>query len=521
MNISGDLSVSEFKPQQSMRSLPKMGEVAGKNSFVELMKFLQGSAQKGLEETLAEIQNTSSKAELPQPEEEDPEIIEEKKRRSINSIEEEISKEENFETTQEAPNANILPWFLVSETKTNESVDPEIESVILDELQSEIIKTNSTETLNAPESISTSELIENFFANEVEESTKLLSEVSLKEELENLLDTEKGSLVSFENLKEIKARSTKQESEIYEKSESFEAKDSFDTFRFNEVDKKESKENIKGLSNSFKDKDFEEAKVEVSKELALDSEKWKISRDKKTDSYTNLKTAAKEEIKAVVLNQFTENSFGKSGQEQSFRSDSYSSLVKGVGTTAANGSRESGTFSKEFLPSKESNVLSKKDIQQNFQNLIRSARVQILENGRTEASIRMNPKDLGQMSLAISTDKDVVRGKLLVESDTVKQQLVAELANLKQDLKANGLELESLVIEVKEREDGFSFNADSDKNGKDSRSFQAAFGEDWNSDFKHSFYEEDELSFEENFSEPNDFPKKTDGKSEKLLDLKV
>ncbi|KPA32388.1 Flagellar hook-length control protein FliK, partial [Leptospira interrogans] len=106
----------------------------------------------------------------------------------------------------------------MSETKTNESVDPEIESVILDELQSEIIKTNSTETLNAPESISTSELIENFFTNEVEESTKLLSEVSLKEELENLLDTEKGSLVSFENLKEIKARSTKQESEIYEKS---------------------------------------------------------------------------------------------------------------------------------------------------------------------------------------------------------------------------------------------------------------------------------------------------------------
>lgn len=297
-------------------------------------------------------------------------------------------------------------------------MDPKIESVILDGLESEIIKTNPIDTLKAPESISTSELIiENFFANEVEESTELLSKVSLEEESEKLLDIEKGSSISFENLKEIKPRSAKQESEIYEKSESFETSD---TFNFNEVDKKESKENAKGFSNSFKDKDFEEAKIEVSKELALDSEKWKISRDKKTDSYTNLKTVAKEEIKAVVLNQFTENSFGKSGQEQSFRSDSYSSLVKGVGTPAANGSRESGTFSKEFFPSKESNVLSKKDIQQNFQNLIRSARVQILENGRTEASIRMNPKDLGQMSLAISTDKDVVRGKLLVESDTVK-----------------------------------------------------------------------------------------------------
>lgn len=520
MNISGDLSVSEFKPQQSIRNFPKMGETTGKGSFLDLMKILQGSAQKGLEETLTEIQSKSSQTEPPQSEEEDPEIIKEKKTRSINSIEEDIPEEtvKEEEKIEETTNEIILPWFLVSESKTNEIVDPEIESVILDELQSEIIKTNLTETLKAPESISTSELIENFFANEVEEGAELLSEVSLIEESENLIDIEKGSLISFESSKEIKPRSTKQENEIYEKVESFEAKDSADTFRFNELDKKESKENVKGFSNSFKEKDIEEAKIEISKELALDSEKWKISRDKKTDSYTNLKAAAKEEIKAVVLNQFAENSSGKSGQEQSFRSDSYSSLVKGVGTTTANSSRG---FGKEFFLSKESNVLSKKDIQQNFQNLIRSARVQILENGRTEASIRMNPKDLGQMSLAISTDKDVVRGKLLVESDTVKQQLVAELANLKQDLKANGLELESLIIEVKEREEVFSFNTDSDKNGKDSHSFQAAFGEDWNSDFKNSFYEEDELPLEENFSEPNDFSKKTDGKSEKLLDLKV
>lgn len=78
MNISGDLSVSEFKPQP-VRNLPKMGEAAGRSSFVDLMKILQGSAQKGIEETLAEIQNPSSKAEVPQLEEEDPEILEEKR----------------------------------------------------------------------------------------------------------------------------------------------------------------------------------------------------------------------------------------------------------------------------------------------------------------------------------------------------------------------------------------------------------------------------------------------------------
>lgn len=203
MNISGDLSVSEFKPQP-VRNLPKMGEAAGRSSFVDLMKILQGSAQKGIEETLAEIQNPSSKAEVPQLEEEDPEILEEKKTRPINSAEDDVSEEDKLE---EATNVTVLPWFLVSETKNNEVVDPKIESVILDGLESEIIKTNPIDTLKAPESISTSELIiENFFANEVEESTELLSKVSLEEESEKLLDIEKGSSISFENLKEIKPR---------------------------------------------------------------------------------------------------------------------------------------------------------------------------------------------------------------------------------------------------------------------------------------------------------------------------
>lgn len=79
MNISGDLSVSEFKPQQSIRNFPKMGETTGKGSFLDLMKILQGSAQKGLEETLTEIQSKSSQTEPPQSEEEDPEIIKEKR----------------------------------------------------------------------------------------------------------------------------------------------------------------------------------------------------------------------------------------------------------------------------------------------------------------------------------------------------------------------------------------------------------------------------------------------------------
>lgn len=507
MNISGDLSISEFKTERHAEAVPTRnlgGGFVRKNSFLDLMKTLQGAVQKELDETLTEIQNTFSKTEDATVPEENVENIDEKRTESMPSVEEsesevgENSQEGKKEprVIEEAVNAVALPWFLVTEAKPNEILDSEVESEIFDGLQEEIVKEVSTETFK--QSTSTSELIENIFSKK-----------------ESLFDVKEETSVSLEDPKEIQSRISKKESLV----RGVESKLS-EISKFNETDIKEFQENGKGFSNkeiSFKGMD--ETKTEVSKELILDLEKWKIDKDKKMDSYANLKSSGKEEIKTAILSQFSENSSGRSGQEQSFRSggDSYASLVKGVGTPTVSG-REPNTLGKEFSVSKETNVLSKRDIQQNFQSLIRSARVQILENGRTEASIRMNPKDLGQMSLSISTDKDVVRGKLLVESDTVKQQLVAELASLKQDLKANGLELESLVIEVKEREEAFAFNEGSDQNGKDPHSFQAAFGED---DFKNSFYEEDEPFFEENSSESHAFSEKTERKTEKLLDLKV
>ncbi|WP_078130611.1 flagellar hook-length control protein FliK [Leptospira alexanderi] len=514
MNISGDLTISEFKTERYAEAVPTKnlgGGLVRKNSFLDLMKTLQGSVQKELDETLTEIQNTFSKTEDSAVQEENVESLNEKKTESIHSKEEveseigKISKEGEKEpqVIEEAVNVAVLPWFLVAEARPNEIIDPEIE--ILDGLQPEIIKEVSVETTESKQPTSTSKLIEDLFSKE-----------------ESSFDVKGETLVSLEDPKEIQSLTPKKESLVREvESKLSESKVVSEISKFNETNVKEFQENDKGFSNkeiSFKGVD--ETKTEVSKELILDSEKWKIDKDKKTDSYANLKSSGREEIKTAILSQFSENSSGKSGQEQPFRSgggDSYSSLVKGLGTPTVSG-RETNILGKDFSISKETNVLSKRDIQQNFQSLIRSARVQILENGRTEASIRMNPKDLGQMSLSISTDKDVVRGKLLVESDTVKQQLVAELASLKQDLKANGLELESLVIEVKEREEAFAFNEGSDKNGKDPHSFQAAFGED---DFKNSFYEEDELSFEEISSESHGFSEKTEGKTQKLLDLKV
>ncbi|AOP35924.1 flagellar hook-length control protein FliK [Leptospira tipperaryensis] len=532
MNISGDLSISEYKPQTRVTEQPlsvsSLSGLIGKNSFMDLMKSLQGSAQKGLDETLSGIQSAFSKIETPEKKEETKEVpkeeLESKETSSSTEISETAKKEdaaeeeEELDASEELSNVSVLPWFLVADAKSDETVDPKIETEILNELEAEIVAEASVSELDS-KPLSTTDLVQTLFSKE--ESSELLNEAALEETIEtSSLVQEELSDSPVKTLKENKIRSEQKEEVSLEKESKFFEPES----RSVEQTSKDSKENVKNSSQKeISSKLSEESKIEVAKEQAVDSEKWKISRDKKTDSYLQLKTSGREEIKTAVLNQFSENSSGKSGQDQSSRGgsgDSYSSLVKGSSAPNVVG-REMPGSAKDFSISKESHVLSKKDIQQNFQNLIRSARVQILDNGKTEASIRMNPKDLGQMSLSLSTDKDVVRGKLLVESDFIKQQLTAELANLKQELKANGLELESLVIEVKEREEAFAFNADSEKQKQDSHSFQTAFGDEWNSDFKNSSWEEDELSLEENSSEPHGFSEKTEGKTEKLLDLKV
>ncbi|XDD49402.1 flagellar hook-length control protein FliK [Leptospira sp. WS92.C1] len=533
MNISSDLTVSEFRIKQNV---PASGDptpnvsllsgfgLTGKNSFLDLMKSLQGSAQKGLDETLTGIQNAFSKSEVPEAKE--TQESKDKKIESEEPIESEdsevVREEDEIEDLEEISKTAVLPWFLVADAKSDEAIDAELESKILNELEATISE-ESFFTTTESNPLSTTEFIQSLFSKE--EAADLRKELNLKKESETSSSSfgmaeESSELFS----KETKIKTGKKEvSSVSTETKSSELSESVSFSQ--ESNTKELKENVK--NSSIKEAAFktpDEGKTEVSKEIAADSEKWKISRDKKTDSYLNLKSSSREEIKIAVLNQFSENSSGKSGQEQSSRggSDSYSSLAKGLGSPVVVGREVAISSSqKEFSTSKESSILSKKDIQQNFQNLIRSARVQILDNGKTEASIRMNPKDLGQMSLSISTDKDIVRGKLMVESDSVKQQLTAELANLKQELKANGLELESLVIEVREREEAFAFNSDSEKHKQDSHSFQTAFGEDWDSDFKNSSWEEDELSLEENFSEPHGFSEKTEGKTEKLLDLKV
>jgi flagellar hook-length control protein FliK len=106
-------------------------------------------------------------------------------------------------------------------------------------------------------------------------------------------------------------------------------------------------------------------------------------------------------------------------------------------------------------------------IQRNFQELVKTARIQIVENGKNSAEITMQPKELGKITLLMVQENDKIEGKLLVENETVRSALFAELGNLKEDLKANGLDLQELTIEIDTPNSSFTqFEKDEEETGK-------------------------------------------------------
>lgn len=104
--------------------------------------------------------------------------------------------------------------------------------------------------------------------------------------------------------------------------------------------------------------------------------------------------------------------------------------------------------SKDSSFSESSSLTSQKEIKENLEKLIKTAKIQIINQGKSQAEIRMNPEELGRMILKISVNKDKVEGKIFVESESVKSALQADMGQLKEDLKNNGLHLQSLSIDV-------------------------------------------------------------------------
>ncbi|TGN11812.1 flagellar hook-length control protein FliK [Leptospira ilyithenensis] len=91
---------------------------------------------------------------------------------------------------------------------------------------------------------------------------------------------------------------------------------------------------------------------------------------------------------------------------------------------------------------------NKQNIQKNLDELVKQARFDIVQNGKSTAEIIMNPKEFGRLTLKVTVDGEKVEGRILVESEEMKSLITNEIAKLTESLRESGLELENLLVDI-------------------------------------------------------------------------
>ncbi len=91
-----------------------------------------------------------------------------------------------------------------------------------------------------------------------------------------------------------------------------------------------------------------------------------------------------------------------------------------------------------------------RDTKQLYDQLVQKAKVKLRNNGSASASINLRPHRLGRITLNIDTFQKQVQAKIIVESQGAKQLLMNELHNFKEELQRQSIQVDSLVVRVRD-----------------------------------------------------------------------
>jgi flagellar hook-length control protein FliK len=110
-------------------------------------------------------------------------------------------------------------------------------------------------------------------------------------------------------------------------------------------------------------------------------------------------------------------------------------------------------------------------LSQNFKEIVKAAKFHIVENGRNTAEISLQPKDLGKVTLFVSEENNRLEGKITVENESTRQMILGDLANLKADLKAGGLDLFEIQVDLRSDSTLSFTNRDDSSKDRDPNSY--------------------------------------------------
>lgn len=165
----------------------------------------------------------------------------------------------------------------------------------------------------------------------------------------------------------------------------------------------------------------------------------------KQDSKTHTSSEKQKQTEVSFISNIQNSSSAKSGEE-----GGRSSEERGTKQGFQFSSLETKSMQKaEEIRSAEKTSKPKETVlKQNIDELIKQARFDIVQNGKSSAEIVMNPKEYGRLTLKVTVDGEKVEGRILVESEELQKSLQNEIQTIKENLKESGLDLQALIIDL-------------------------------------------------------------------------
>ncbi|TGL72210.1 flagellar hook-length control protein FliK [Leptospira jelokensis] len=154
----------------------------------------------------------------------------------------------------------------------------------------------------------------------------------------------------------------------------------------------------------------------------------------------------KQKSDSNFVNQIVNVSSSKMGEENGRPTDDKGSSKQGFNFHSVENKLHSKTES--VRPTERTEKPKDTNLKQNLDELIKQAKFDIIQNGKSSAEIIMNPKEYGRLTLKVTVDGEKVEGRILVESEELQKSLQNEIQSIRDNLKESGLDLQALIIDL-------------------------------------------------------------------------
>ncbi|PJZ44034.1 flagellar hook-length control protein FliK [Leptospira brenneri] len=208
---------------------------------------------------------------------------------------------------------------------------------------------------------------------------------------------------------------------------------------------KNNKQTNNGSENPEVSSEQEKSNQTLNSDKMIRSLGIKDKEFQKQDLKVQTPAEKQKQTEAAFIPTIQNSGSSKSGEDGG-RPSEERSLKQGFTLT----SLESKSIQKaEDIRSSEKTAKPKEpNLKQNLDELIKQARFDIVQNGKSSAEIVMNPKEYGRLTLKVTVDGEKVEGRILVESEELQKSLQNEIQTIKENLKESGLDLQALIIDL-------------------------------------------------------------------------